>query len=71
MFTVEFWRKTGERAVKTFAQSLSASLMIFTGINKVDWLISLSGALFTTLLSVLTSIGSAAATGEDTPDLTK
>lgn len=70
MWNRSFWKSTAERAVKTFAQSLSASLVVVTGVYDVDWKISLSGAVLAALLSVLTSIGSAKANGGD-PDLSR
>jgi hypothetical protein len=56
--TKEFWTDTFERAAKTAAQTLSGSLVVFTGLLDVDWVNSLSAAGLATLLSVLTSIGS-------------
>lgn len=58
MKTRKFWTDTVERAVKTAAQTLSASLIVFTGVLDVDWVNSLSAAGLATLLSVLGSIGS-------------
>ena len=58
MLTVAFWRDTGERAAKTFAQSLVATLAVATGLLDASWVDSLSVAGLATLLSVLTSIGS-------------
>lgn len=55
--TQAFWVATGERAIKTAAQSLIAvGLSNATGIFDVDWLGALSAAGLATLLSVLTSI---------------
>jgi len=60
MFTVDFWRFTTERAVKSFAQSLLAVLSVGgLGLFDVDWLAALSTAGMATVLSVLTSLGGA------------
>lgn len=58
MFTKTFWKDTVERAVKTFAQSLVASLAVGTGLLDVDWVNALSIAGLATVISVLTSVGS-------------
>lgn len=58
MFTKTFLKDTAERAVKTFAQSLVASLAVGTGLLDVDWLNALSIAGLATIISVLTSVGS-------------
>lgn len=48
-----------ERALKTAAQSLIATLALGTGLLGVDWVASLSVAGLATVLSVLSSIASA------------
>lgn len=68
--TKRFLRETLERAIKTFAQTLVAIL----GAGAVDllsvpWGSALSAAGLAALLSVLTSVGSAAWGDEDTPSL--
>lgn len=55
-YSAPFWAGLGERALKTFAQSLAASLAVGTGLLDVDWLGALGIAGTATLLSVLTSI---------------
>jgi hypothetical protein len=64
MFTREFWVRTADRAVKSFAQGV---LFVFAA-SKVgevadaftfDWKAGLSGGLGMAILSVLTSIMSA------------
>jgi hypothetical protein len=59
MFTKAFWAASGERAAKTFAQTL-ASLLLAAGTGLLDtaWTTSLSVAGMATLLSLLTSVGS-------------
>ena len=60
MSTLAFWQATGERAVKTLAQTLIA-LIGATAINltAISWLDDLGIAATAALLSVLTSIVSA------------
>lgn len=55
-YSAPFWAGLGERALKTFAQSLAASLAVGTGLLDIDWLGALGIAGTATLLSVLTSI---------------
>lgn len=59
MFTIAFWKAAGERAVKSFAQSLLAVLGV-AGLSVLDvnWQTALGTAGLTALLSVLASIGS-------------
>ena len=70
MWTLVFWKATAERAVKTFAQTLAA-LLVADGTDLLNsaWVARLSVAGMAALVSVLTSIGSDAATG-DGPSLT-
>lgn len=59
MFTASFWKATGERAVKTLAQSLIAVLAVGqTTVLSVDWTQALAVAATATLLSVLSSVAS-------------
>lgn len=59
MMTREFWKGAGERAIKTFFQSLVALIGTTTLIQNVDWAIVISGSVLATLLSLATSIGNA------------
>ena len=70
MTTITFWKAAAERAAKTFAQTL-ASLLVAdgTGIVNTVWGDRLSVAGMAAVVSVLTSVGSAAVTG-DGPSLT-
>lgn len=74
MNTKQFWLKTGERAIKTFAQTLAALLSTVVasgqGIESVNWIQALSIAGLAMVFSLLTSLGSAAVNGE-TPSLVK
>ena len=72
IFTRKFWKETAERAIKTFGQSWGGILFLgWTNLIDVGWVQSLGAAGFTTLLSVLTSIGTAAAKNKPTADATK
>lgn len=71
MYTVDFWKPTAERAVKTAAQTALPALAVafgsaadFAGANWADFLIMVIGA---TILSVLTSLVSAI--GDGNPSL--
>lgn len=67
MRTREFWLAAGERAVRTFAQTLAAILTAgATGLLGVDWVGALSAAGMAALLSLLMSIA-ASGTGADGP----
>lgn len=70
MFTKDFWVASLERALKTFAQVLSAVLLA-DGFNllSADWLGILSTVATAVLLSFLTSVGSAKVSPEPSPAL--
>jgi len=59
MWSLEFWKATGERAIKTFAQSLSA-LLVGEGIGllQIAWWHVLSVAALAGITSVVTSVAS-------------
>lgn len=70
MFTLVFWKAAAERSLKTFAQAAAALLVgNGTGLLDTDWRSVLSVAGIAAVVSVLTSIGSDALTGEG-PSLT-
>lgn len=72
IFTGKFWRETGERAIKTFAQSWGGFLLLgVANVLEVEWQKSLGAASFITLLSILTSIGTATIKQKPTADATK
>lgn len=63
MWTKEFWRAVAERAIKTFAQTIATVLTAAgVGLLAADWVGVFSAAGMALLLSVLTSVGSAALT---------
>jgi len=72
MFTYLFWRFTFERAVKTFAQTVTA-LFSASGIGLLNapWIEVLSVAGMTALLSVLTSIASERVGEPESPSLVR
>lgn len=68
MFTKQFWKGAGERAIKTFVQTFVAvaiagvgaeAVGVTAGIMDINWLDALSVALLATILSGATSIGNA------------
>lgn len=67
MRTKAFWLDTIERAIKTAAQAVIASGLISTAVS-IDWQAITGIGLTASLLSVLTSIGSARV-GDDSPSL--
>lgn len=72
MFTGRFWRHAAERAVKTAAQTAVA--LVGAGavdVLAVDWQQVGSVSAGAALVSVLTSVASAGASGDDTPSLVR
>lgn len=59
IFTKEFWMYAGERAIKTVAQTVVATITAteVVGILNIDWMQIGGVALLAGLASVLTSIG--------------
>lgn len=57
MWTIAFWKGAAERAIKTFAQSVLATLGIgATGLLHADWLGAVDVGAMAAVLSVLTSL---------------
>ena len=57
IFTLEFWRYAGERAIKTFAQAAIAALGAGSvGLFSIDYAGLISVSAGAALLSVLTSL---------------
>lgn len=70
MWTLEFWKQTVERAVKTAAQAAVAFFIVGeTVVQDVDWAIVGGGAAVAAIASVLTSLASAPFGPADTPSL--
>lgn len=68
MFTTEFWKGAGERAVKTFLQTFVAVVVaglgadavgVSAGLLDVSWLDALSVSALATIMSLATSAGNA------------
>lgn len=74
-WTKAFWKGLGERAIKTFAQTFSATLTVMiagglTGITQINFVEVISISALATLLSAVTSVGNAQFTaGEPTATL--
>lgn len=70
IWTGSFWKATAERATKTLAQA-AAALLVGDGVGllDVDWVDVGSIAGLAAVVSILTSVGSAAAT-DGSPSLT-
>lgn len=64
IWTLAFWKGAGERAVKTFAQTIVATIGVNTALTlgQVNWLVDASVAAVATVLSLFTSIGNASFT---------
>ena len=73
MLTTKFWKATFERAVKTFAQALLATVTAAAGLGLEDigWAEALSVAGLAVVASVLTSIVSLPAGEPESPSLTR
>jgi hypothetical protein len=57
VWTIAFWKGAAERAVKTFAQSVLATLGVgATGLVHADWLGAFDVGGMAAVLSVLTSL---------------
>lgn len=69
MWTSFFWKDTAERALKTLAQALIATLAVGTPIWDLDWAASVGIALTATVVSVLTSIASVGVSDSGTASL--
>lgn len=72
MWTVNFWKATAERAIKTFAQTLAALLVVdpLAGFLNINWLEAAQVAGLAALVSVLTSVASDLVTPTPGPSLT-
>lgn len=67
----KFWIDAVERAIKTFAQALLATLTVGVSISDITWLDSLGVAATATVISVLTSIASGGVGDPDTAGMVR
>jgi hypothetical protein len=71
MFTGKFFKATAERAVRTFAQALAATLGAgAVNILDVPWTDALAVSAGAAVLSILTSVAAGAVTSTPGPSLT-
>lgn len=56
MFTKSWFRAAMIRALKTFAQTMAATLSTAALFSEIDWPLTLSAATLAALLSLLTSL---------------
>ena len=56
IFTLEWWKAAGTRAIKTVAQTAIASIGVSATMGQVDWITVGSTSLLAGILSLLTSI---------------
>ena len=56
IFTKEWWKAAGIRAIKTMAQAAIATIGTSMAMSDVNWLMVLSASLLSGILSMLTSI---------------
>ncbi|MGA6208049.1 holin [Nocardia testacea] len=71
MTTRRFWKATGERVVKTFAQALLASITVGGAITDIDWATATSIAAGAAACALLTSIISSGVGDPGSPSLTR
>lgn len=68
VFTKEFWKRTAERAIKTFAQAFVATGIV-VGATSKEWQAAALAAVIAAALSVVTSIASSSVGEKDSPSL--
>jgi hypothetical protein len=65
IWTASFWKGAGERAIKTFAQTLAAVAVVGVPVLELNFAEGVGLAATATLASLLTSIGNADFTAGD------
>jgi len=68
VFTKEFWKRTAERAIKTFAQAFVATGIV-VGATSKEWQAAALAAVIAAGLSVVTSIASTSVGEKGSPSL--
>lgn len=68
MFTQDFWKRTAERAIKTFAQALVATGIV-VGATGHEWQAAVVAAAIAAVLSVATSVAGIGVGDPGTPSL--
>ena len=63
--TISWLKAAGIRAIKTFAQTMMATIGTTAVIEQVNWQLVISASLLAALLSVLTSIAGLSEVAED------
>lgn len=53
---IKWFKAAGIRALKTFAQTMTASIGVAVALNEVNWVYVISSATLAAILSLLTSI---------------
>lgn len=72
MWTIQFWRDTAERSIKTAAQAGAAFFIVGeTGVADVDWATVGGVAVVAAIASVLTSLASSPFGDEGTASLVR
>ena len=66
-----FLKDMRERAIKTFIETLLATVGVVIAIDKVPWITVVIVSIGSTLLSMLSSVCSKYATGKDSASLVK
>ena len=56
IFTKEWWKAAGIRAIKTMAQAAIATIGTSMAMSDVNWLMVLSASVLSGILSMLTSV---------------
>lgn len=56
LWSKNWWKAAGTRAIKTFAQTFVSSVTIGMAINEINWLTVASIAAVASVLSLMTSV---------------
>lgn len=64
MFTIDFWKAAGERAIRAFAFAVTGFIGVGAALGDIDWLQAASVGAVAAILSILTGITVNAVTGD-------